>query len=105
MFRDRDGWDAASEEPVLGLAEGSGIVMRSEEAQVGKRVRIRNDHRKANLRGREGTISHRWGNPDYPALDVLLDDGDWQLFWYHELEEVDQNDRDARPQDGFISRP
>ena len=72
-------------------AEGSGgraVPMRSEEAQVGKRVRVREGHRKASLRGREGTIVKRWGNPSHVALDVLLDEGHWQLFWYHELEEV-----------------
>ena len=67
--------------------------MRSEEAQVGKRVRIRNDHLTANLRGQEGTIARRWGNPYYTALDVLFDDGNWELFWFHELDEVDEEDR------------
>ena len=74
--------------------------MRPEEAQIGKRVRVRKDHRKAESRGREGTIAQRWGNPDYPALDVLLDDGDWQLFWYHELEPVDEYDSVSPLQDG-----
>jgi hypothetical protein len=35
-----------------------------------------------------GTIAKRWGDPNYVALDVLLDDGSTQLFWHHELEEV-----------------
>jgi hypothetical protein len=70
--------------------------MRSEEALIGKRVKVRNGHRKATLRGRKGTIAHRWGHPDYPALDVLLDNGDWQLFWYYELELVDEKDSGAR---------
>jgi hypothetical protein len=78
--------------------------MRPEEAQIGKRVRVRKDHRKADLQDREGTIAHRWGNPDYPALEVLLDEGDWQLFWFHELEEVDEHERGARPKDGVIAR-
>ena len=76
-----------------GPTEGSKrrmIPMKSEEACVGKRVRVREDHRKANLRGRRGTIVERWGNPSYAALDVLLDEGEWQLFWYHELEELDE---------------
>ena len=64
--------------------------MRSEEAWVGKRVRVREDHRSASLRGREGTIVQRWGNPGYAALDVLFDEGHRLLFWYHELEEVDE---------------
>ena len=71
------------------LSEGRGggeILMRSEEAQIGKRVRVRKDHRETNFRGREGTIAKRWGNPGYPAFDVLLDEGEWELFWHHELE-------------------
>ena len=69
--------------------------MRPEEAQIGKRVRVRKDHRKTDFRGQEGIIAKRWGNPGYPALDVLLDDGVWQLFWYHELEPPDEGDPDA----------
>jgi hypothetical protein len=61
-----------------------------EEAQIGKRVRIRADHRSTVLRGLEGTIEKKWGNPDYVALDVLLEDGRSELFWYHELEEITQ---------------
>ena len=63
--------------------------MLSEEAQIGKRVRVRENHRTANWRGREGTIAKSWGDPTYTALDVLLDDGRSQLFWHHELEEAD----------------
>jgi hypothetical protein len=84
---------AASEGPVSGPAEGREgptIPMKSEDAHVGKRVKVREDHRKATFRGRKGTIVERWGNPDYVALDVVLDEGDWQLFWYHELEEVNE---------------
>ena len=50
------------------LLEGGGgreILMRSEEAQIGKRVRVRTDYRKANLRAQEGTIAKRWGNPAF----------------------------------------
>jgi len=65
--------------------------MRSEEAQIGKRVRVRMDHHPVNLRGQEGVIVKKWGTPSYAALDVLLDEGDWQLFWYYELDEVDQD--------------
>jgi hypothetical protein len=74
--------------------------MKPEEALIGKRVRVRKDHRKTGLRNREGTIAHRWGNPGYPALDVLLDEGYWELFWYHELEPVDKDDIGARHQNG-----
>jgi hypothetical protein len=60
----------------------------SEEAQLGKRVRVRENYRTPEWRGREGTILKSWGAPTYTALDVLLDDGVSQLFWHHELEEV-----------------
>jgi hypothetical protein len=79
--------------------------MRPEEAKIGRRVRVRNDHRKTDFRGLEGTIAERWGNPGYPALDVLLDEGGWQLFWYHELEPLDENDRGARRQNGSTAGP
>ena len=63
--------------------------MLSEDAQIGKRVRVRENHRMAIWRGQEGTIAKSWGDPTYTALDVLLDDGRSQLFWHHELEVAD----------------
>jgi hypothetical protein len=62
----------------------------SEETQIGKRVRVRADHRTANWRGQEGTIAKSWGDPAYSALDVDLDDGRSELFWHYELEEIGQ---------------
>ena len=60
-----------------------------EEAHIGKRVRVREDtHRYPPLSVTVGTIEKRRGNPSYVALDVLLDDGSRQLFWFHELEEI-----------------
>jgi len=67
-----------------------GIDMLSEEMQVGKRVRVRENHRTTTWRGQEGTIAKRWGDPAYSALDVNLDDGRSELFWHHELEEIAQ---------------
>ncbi len=68
--------------------------MLSEEARVGKRVRVREGARtRPILLAPVGTIEKRWGDPGYAALDVLLDDGSLRLFWYHELEEeVDAED-------------
>jgi hypothetical protein len=62
----------------------------SEETQIGKRVRVRADHRTTNWSGQEGTIAKRWGDPSYSAFDVDLDDGRSELFWHHELEEIAQ---------------
>ena len=67
--------------------------MRSEEACIGKRVRVREVTRESpSLSASVGTIEKRWGDPSYTALDVLLDDGTLKLFWHHELEEVDASD-------------
>jgi hypothetical protein len=83
---------------------GSEVFVRPEEGQIGKRVRVRNAHRKAELRGQEGIIAKRWGNPGYPAFDVLLDRGDWQLFWHHELEGANEDESSARDQGGATAR-
>lgn len=62
--------------------------MRSEEARIGMRLRVRNSLLRAELRGRE-KITELLGSRDYVALNVLLDDGSRQLFWHHELDPVD----------------
>jgi hypothetical protein len=62
--------------------------MRSEQAQVGANVRVGYSGLRSEWQGLTGTISGKWGNPEYLALDVLLDDGTQQLFWHHELEEI-----------------
>jgi hypothetical protein len=79
--------------------------MRPEEAQIGKWVRVRMDYRKPNLRGKEGIIARRWGNPSFTALEVLLDDGDWQLLWDDELAEGGKVGRGARRQDPATAVP
>ena len=60
--------------------------MESHEALVGTRVRVLESERRAELRGMLGTIEHRFGQPDYLALDVRLDDGRLELFWAYRLE-------------------
>ena len=62
--------------------------MRSEEAQIGARVRVGNSGLHSELWGLTGTVSGLWGHPEYLALDVLMEDGRTQLFWHHELEEI-----------------
>jgi hypothetical protein len=49
--------------------------MTSEEARIGMRVRVRDEHRSVHLRGKTGTVTHTWGDPHYLALDVLFEDG------------------------------
>ncbi len=62
--------------------------MRGEQARIGARVRVGESGLRPEWRGLTGTISARWGHPEYPALDVRMEDGRSQLFWHHELEEV-----------------
>jgi hypothetical protein len=62
--------------------------MRSEQARIGARVRVSESGLRSEWRGLTGTISAKWGNPDYLALDVRMQDGRMQLFWHHELEEI-----------------
>jgi hypothetical protein len=63
--------------------------MRSREAVIGAMVRVGEAGLCSEWRGLTGTIIGKWGNPNYLALDVLLDDGRTQLFWHHELDEID----------------
>lgn len=68
--------------------------MKSEEAQVGMRVKVRESLHRVDLEGKEGAIRARWGSPNYVALDVVLYDGRSELFWHYELEEAEDG---ARP--------
>jgi hypothetical protein len=63
--------------------------MRSEEARIGAKVLVGEAGLRSERRGLAGTITGKWGNPKYLALDVLLDDGRTLLFWHYELEQID----------------
>jgi hypothetical protein len=63
--------------------------MISEEAVIGRRVRVSGQYRFEHLRGQVGTITKRWGDPRYVALDVLMDDGTSHILWHHQLDEPD----------------
>jgi hypothetical protein len=62
--------------------------MRSEQARIGARVKVSESGRRSEWRGLTGKIRGKWGNPEYLALDVRMQDGRTQLFWHHELEEL-----------------
>ena len=66
--------------------------MQPHEALIGMRVRVLESDRRAELRGMLGTIEHRWGHPEYLALDVRLDNGQLELFWAHGLESVEHEE-------------
>ena len=62
----------------------------SHEAIPGVRVRVSQDDRRLELRGMVGTVETCLGHVDHVALDMVLDDGQLELFWYHQLEKADQ---------------
>ena len=43
-----------------------------------------------------GTIEHRFGHPEYLALDVRLDDGHLELFWAPGLESAEEVEKALR---------
>jgi hypothetical protein len=63
--------------------------LTSEEAVVGLRVKVSEDHHSPRWRGEEGTIRARWGEPEFVAVDVVMDDGLLHLFWHYELRHAD----------------
>jgi hypothetical protein len=62
--------------------------VRGEQARNGAGVKVGESGLRPEWRGLTSTISGRWGHPEYPALDVRMEDGRSQLFWHHELEWV-----------------
>jgi hypothetical protein len=64
-----------------------GVIVLSEEALIG--MRVSKSLLRTDLRGLEGTIARRWGSPGFLAFDVLLENGRSELFWHHELEEIE----------------
>jgi hypothetical protein len=59
-----------------------------DEARIGTRVRVQADYREPQRRGAVGTIQQHYGVAEYTAFEVLFADGQTELFWDHQLEEV-----------------
>lgn len=68
--------------------EAEYYLMESLAALPGTRVQVKEGHPKPELVGMFGVIERSWGNPDYAALDVRLEDGHSELFWFHQLDSV-----------------
>jgi hypothetical protein len=64
--------------------------MRSEDVQIGMLVRVNERDKNPRLRGRVGTVKHRYGNLSYAAFEVLFWDKRSELFWHHELEDANE---------------
>ena len=59
------------------------------EARPGMAVRVIEDKRRPEYEGKLGTIKGTFGYSDYPALDVHLENGRLELFWFHQLEKAE----------------
>jgi hypothetical protein len=70
--------------------------LQSHEALIGARVRVLETDRRGKIRGMYGTIEHRFGHPEYLALDVRLDDGQLELFWAQGLESAEEAEKAFR---------
>jgi hypothetical protein len=60
--------------------------MEGYEARPGTAVQVKEGYRRPELEGMGGIIEHCWGSPDYLAVDVRLEDGRSELFWFHQLD-------------------
>jgi hypothetical protein len=63
--------------------------MRAEEACVGTKVRVRQEHRILGRRGMVGKVVGRYGGEEWVAVDVRFSDGQRWLFWPGDLEAED----------------
>jgi hypothetical protein len=63
--------------------------MRAEEACVGMKVRVREEHRILERRGMVGKVVGRYGGEVYVVVDVRFPDGQRRLFWPEDLEAED----------------
>ena len=70
--------------------------MESHEVHLGMMVLVREVSRRPKLEGMLGTVQKSYGDPEYLAVDVLLEDGQRELFWFHQLDKADQ-DLSTRP--------
>ena len=60
--------------------------MESHEALPGTAVRVRPDTRRTEFWGMRGIIGQSFGAAEHPALDVRLENGRLELFWFYQLD-------------------
>jgi hypothetical protein len=64
--------------------------MQAHEPHPGVAVRVKEGHWKSEFGGMVGVVQGVWGHPDHPAVDVRLEDGSLELFWFHELDDAEE---------------
>ena len=63
-------------------------LLKSHEARIGTSVGVIDGARRPG-KGRIGTVVQTYGHPDHLALDVRFEDGSIELYWYHELRNME----------------
>ena len=66
--------------------------MQAHQARPGIVVRVHKSYKKPEFEGMQGMIKHCYGDAAYPAVDVQLEDGRLELFWFHQLERVEERE-------------
>lgn len=64
------------------------MIMKPQDARVGRRVRVADHHRIEERRGLVGKIVGRYGGEERVVVDVRFPDGRQRLFQPEDLEEV-----------------
>ena len=67
--------------------------MIAKQARVGKRVKVPGDRYEPELRGVVGSVLRCYGEPEYLALEVIPKEGRSRIFWHHEVEEAEDQDK------------
>ena len=63
-------------------------LLQAEEARRGTVVRVREEHWKSQFAGMRGKVQNLWGQSEYAAVEVLLEDGRSELFWLPDLADI-----------------
>ena len=67
--------------------------MIAKQARVGKEVKVPGDRYEPELRGVVGSVLRCYGEPEYMALEVIPKEGRSRIFWHHEVEEAEDQDK------------
>ena len=67
--------------------------MKSEEVQVGMKVKVRDRQKIGERRGTVGRVVGCYGGEEYLAVDVRFPDGRHQLLWSEDLDQEGPSSR------------
>ena len=73
--------------------------MESREARTGTAVRLLDGGRRDG-KGCVGTVERTYGHPDHLAMEVRFEDGSAELYWYYELERIEECADSAKGKQG-----